>query len=251
MCPFESRSAAEMPSSWGIFTSMMTRSGRSSVASATAVSPSPASPTTSNPLSRRISTMSRRMSDSSSATTTRRGADWVSSLSVTHESLRYSGRGLWPVWRNGRRGALKMLCPKGRVGSTPTTGTSAARAAHQAVLQRERRRSGARTDTELDEDVAHVTMDGAFAEQELGGDHVIGPALGDELQHLDLPRGEAVCGPGSGHVEKRPRTREVGGRAELREGLHGPREFELGTLLIAHGATCGRKKDRGDGSLVR
>src|SRR6478736_7729829 len=82
------RSAAEMPSSWGILTSITTRSGRSSVASATAVSPSPASPTTSNPLSRRISTMSRRISDSSSATTTRRGAvaEAACSCSVTIES---------------------------------------------------------------------------------------------------------------------------------------------------------------------
>ena len=27
------------------------------------------------------------------------------------------------MWRNGRRGALKMLCSQGRVGSSPTTGT--------------------------------------------------------------------------------------------------------------------------------
>ena len=29
-----------------------------------------------------------------------------------------------PEWRNGRRGALKMLCSKGRVGSNPTFGTT-------------------------------------------------------------------------------------------------------------------------------
>ena len=29
-----------------------------------------------------------------------------------------------PEWRNGRRGALKMLCSKGRVGSNPTSGTT-------------------------------------------------------------------------------------------------------------------------------
>lgn len=29
-----------------------------------------------------------------------------------------------PKWRNGRRGALKMLCSKGRVGSNPTFGTT-------------------------------------------------------------------------------------------------------------------------------
>ena len=27
-----------------------------------------------------------------------------------------------PEWRNGRRAGFKILCPKGRVGSTPTSG---------------------------------------------------------------------------------------------------------------------------------
>src|SRR5699024_6419895 len=29
-----------------------------------------------------------------------------------------------PGWRNGRRGALKMRCPRGRAGSSPAPGTS-------------------------------------------------------------------------------------------------------------------------------
>ena len=29
-----------------------------------------------------------------------------------------------PGWRNGRRDGLKIRCPKGRVGSTPTPGTA-------------------------------------------------------------------------------------------------------------------------------
>ena len=29
-----------------------------------------------------------------------------------------------PEWRNGRRGGLKIRCPQGRVGSTPSSGTS-------------------------------------------------------------------------------------------------------------------------------
>src|SRR5262245_61539873 len=29
----------------------------------------------------------------------------------------------WPEWRNGRRARLKIWCPKGRVGSSPTSGT--------------------------------------------------------------------------------------------------------------------------------
>ena len=64
-------SAAEMPSSLGIFTSRITRSGRCSRASSTACSPSPASPTTVYPSSSSISLRSSRISASSSAMTTR------------------------------------------------------------------------------------------------------------------------------------------------------------------------------------
>ncbi len=64
-------SAAEMPSSLGIFTSRITRSGRCSRASSTARSPSPASPTTVYPSSSSISLRSSRISASSSAMTTR------------------------------------------------------------------------------------------------------------------------------------------------------------------------------------
>ena len=50
-------------------------------------------------------------------------------LHVTHSrSLRYRSRcrapgARAPDWRNGRRGALKMLCPQGREGSSPSSGT--------------------------------------------------------------------------------------------------------------------------------
>src|SRR5690606_24873570 len=30
----------------------------------------------------------------------------------------------WPGWRNGRRGGLKIRCPKGRGGSSPSPGTA-------------------------------------------------------------------------------------------------------------------------------
>ncbi len=32
-----------------------------------------------------------------------------------------------PEWRNGRRAGFKILCPKGRVGSTPTSGIMSSR----------------------------------------------------------------------------------------------------------------------------
>ena len=66
------RSAAEIPSRTGIFTSRITRSGPCSVASETAVCPSPVSPTTAYPSSSSISFRSIRISASSSAITTRR-----------------------------------------------------------------------------------------------------------------------------------------------------------------------------------
>ncbi len=40
-------------------------------------------------------------------------------------------------WRNGRRGALKRPCPKGRVGSIPTRRIQLARGAQLASTQRE------------------------------------------------------------------------------------------------------------------
>ena len=65
------RRAASMPSSFGIFTSMIATSGSRSSASATASSPSRASATTSMPARRSSSTRSSRMIVSSSATRTR------------------------------------------------------------------------------------------------------------------------------------------------------------------------------------
>src|SRR5690606_17772373 len=41
-----------------------------------------------------------------------------------------------PVWRNGRRDRLKLGCPRGRVGSTPTTGTPRRLCAEVLVPQR-------------------------------------------------------------------------------------------------------------------
>ena len=75
------RSAAEMPSRIGIFTSRITRSGRSSVASLTAFSPSPASPTTQITVLFQHLLESSRIKASSSAMTTRSGF-WLMPTSV-------------------------------------------------------------------------------------------------------------------------------------------------------------------------
>src|SRR5439155_8596684 len=52
------------------------------------------------------------------------------SVSVPAELACFAeGRRSWyfyvslPEWRNGRRGGLKIRCPQGRVGSTPSSGT--------------------------------------------------------------------------------------------------------------------------------
>src|SRR5689334_13748313 len=70
------RRAASIPSSRGIFTSMIATSGRSERASSTASSPSRASAQTSNPDRSRRSLRSSRMIVSSSATSTRIGSVW-------------------------------------------------------------------------------------------------------------------------------------------------------------------------------
>ena len=92
------RRAASMPSSFGIFTSMIARSGSSDSARATASSPSRASPTTSIPARFSSSTRSSRMIVSSSATRIRmRGGYPARSLHVmTREpSLRARLRRSW------------------------------------------------------------------------------------------------------------------------------------------------------------
>src|SRR3954470_1530410 len=62
----------------------------------------------------------------------------------------------------------------------------------EAVLVGERRCRGARRDTQLREDVAHVTVDGPLAEHELDRDRLVRVARGDQSQHLELALGEAV-----------------------------------------------------------
>src|SRR5215213_11931961 len=48
----------------------------------------------------------------------------------------------------------------------------------------------ARGDAELAEDVGDVAVDGVLAQHEPLGDLPVGEALGDELEHLALPRAE-------------------------------------------------------------
>jgi len=49
---------------------------------------------------------------------------------------------------------------------------------------------GAAAEVQLAQDLAHVGADRRFADGELFGDLAVGPAPGDQLQHLDLALGE-------------------------------------------------------------
>src|SRR5262245_34653101 len=80
---------------------------------------------------------------------------------------------------------------------------------NEAVLVRPGSRGRARRHVELHEDVAHVPVDRLLAQEELAGDRLVGLARGDEPQHLELARAEAVS--------VRRRTR-VGGRGRRGHG---------------------------------
>src|SRR6478736_774555 len=54
-----------------------------------------------------------------------------------------------PVWRNGRRDRLKLGCPQGRVGSTPTTGTTELSERVQEAKERMPRTRGIRSSISL------------------------------------------------------------------------------------------------------
>src|SRR5699024_3409096 len=64
-----------------------------------------------------------------------------------------------PGWRNGRRGALKMRCPRGRAGSSPAPGTDIAAPPEcqddhaGGALRRRSVRLGQRLVDHLDEEV--------------------------------------------------------------------------------------------------
>ena len=51
-------------------------------------------------------------------------ADLVAAREAYQRSRSAIGSFGWPAWRNGRRDRLKLGCPRGRVGSTPTGDTN-------------------------------------------------------------------------------------------------------------------------------
>ena len=61
---------------------------------------------------------------------------------------------------------------------------------------------GARRHAELGEDVAHVSLDRALAEEQLRRNGLVGATGGDESQHLPLARRQAAGGSG-GVAEQR------------------------------------------------
>src|SRR5204862_5671062 len=87
--------------------------------------------------------------------------------------------------------ATRMPVPLGShhpVGTPSTRGSGK----DQAAADRVARQLDAIAHPELLEDVLAVTLDGLDADHELRGDLLRGVRLGDQLQHLELTRGEHV-----------------------------------------------------------
>src|SRR5262245_25093468 len=66
---------------------------------------------------------------------------------------------------------------------------------NEVVLVRPGGRGRARRHVELYEDVAQVPVDRLLAQEQLAGNRLVGLARGDEPQHLELARAQAVRVP--------------------------------------------------------
>src|SRR5215211_3324744 len=78
----------------------------------------------------------------------------------------------------------------GHGAAAPALLCRAREAADDAVLDGEQAGAGPVGDAELAVDVLDVVADGLLADEQVAGDVTVGPALGDQAQHLDLPGGE-------------------------------------------------------------
>src|SRR6266508_3414459 len=78
----------------------------------------------------------------------------------------------------------------GHGAAAPSFLCRAREAADDAVLDGEQAGSGPVGDGELAVDVLDVVADGLLADEQVVGDAAVGPAPGDQAQHLDLPGGE-------------------------------------------------------------
>src|SRR5262245_47976123 len=107
---------------------------------------------------------------------------------------------------------------------------------HELVGEGVRRRSGPRGDAELEEDVAHVTVDGLLAQEQLPGDDLVGLARGDEAEDLQLARGQPVGTLAPVLDRGRWKSREVRPGTELLEHLAGGGKLEACSVLVAEGA---------------
>src|SRR6478735_1960175 len=200
------RWAAAIPSRRGILISRMTRSGRSSSARATAVSPSSAWPTTSYPSSASISARSRRISASSSAMRTRGAGLGVVTEREVIESGNFAAVAPVSQWQR------KWSQTPSSVGSNPTRGTQLVRSSYCSAVAS----VGGR---DLVDRVAHpVDAQGVRGAGDAGraaGDdhHEVALLDASDLQQLLVDLADHLVG-----------VLDRGGQ----ERLHAPRQRELG-----------------------
>src|SRR3954453_7456423 len=106
--------------------------------------------------------------------------------------------------------------------SSPGADLRIGEAAHSAradleALSAQSHEPRARGDAELDEDAAEMVVDGAAAEEELGGHLTVGGALGDEAGDLKPLRREPI------QRARRARSRRLPARTQLDPRLLRPR----------------------------
>src|SRR5262249_23633858 len=118
-----------------------------------------------------------------------------------------------------------------RMGDFPH-GTSS----HQLVGEGVRRRCRPRRNPELEEDVAHVTVDRLLAQEQLAGDDLVGLARGDQAENLQFARGQPVGTLAPVLDRWRRKLGEVRPGPELLEHLARGGELQSRPVLVAEGA---------------
>jgi hypothetical protein len=145
------------------------------------------------------------------------------------------------MWGTGI-GRSDQLAPHVRRGhSTPGS--------EEIVLGREDARRGSRRDAKLHEDVLDVPGDGSLADHERACNLAIAPAAGDQTEHLELARGEAVLAS-SPLPGERVEPREVGRRSQPEERVASGVQLERSRIAISELRAGVRDEDACAGGVV-
>ncbi len=89
-------------------------------------------------------------------------------------------------------------------------------------------------DAELGVDVQQLGLDRGLADQQLAGCRLIGGAVGDQPQHLDLLRAERVGAVVTGQIDQRASATEGEGTAARRTGTRGSAQLVPGASLSGY-----------------